>query len=136
MTPSEAAELLVLCSAYDNRTIGDGNALAWADVLNDVRLADAKDAVKAHYRRSAEFLHASEVRERVRALREARLAEAAEPIPPHEFLDDPEAYKAWMRQARSRIADGDHVEQPALGHRALPDLSRVFPSMPRPRYSP
>ena len=135
MKESEAAMLLMKCAAYDQRTIGEADALAWAEVLGDIRLVDALKVVQRHYAASRDRIMPFDVRAGVRVLREARLAEAPEPIPPHELLDDPDAYKAWMRQARSRIADGDHVEQPALGHRMLPDLTRVFPSMPRPRYS-
>jgi hypothetical protein len=33
MTPSETAELLALAAAYDQRTVGTADALAWAAVL-------------------------------------------------------------------------------------------------------
>ena len=135
MRESEAAELLIKCAAFDQRTIGEADALAWAEVLDDLRLSDALAAVSAHYVASRDRITVFDVRAGVKGIRETRLAEASEPIPPHELVDDPDAYLEWMRYARARIADGDHVEQPALGHRMLPDLTRVFPSMPRPRYS-
>ena len=135
MRESEAAELLIKCAAFDQRTIGEADALAWAEVLDDLRLPDALAAVSAHYVASRDRITVFDVRAGVKGIREARLAEAPEPIPPHELVDDPDAYRAWMRQARSRIADGDELVQPALGHRVLPDLTRVFKSVPRPRYS-
>ena len=138
MKKSEATLLLIKCAAFDQRTIGEADAQAWAEVLDDIRLSDALDAVAGHYVVSRERIMPLDIRVRVKVLREERLAAAVEPIPPHELVDDPAAYQAWMRQARQQIADGgDHQwhRDPELPERVMPDLSRVFPSMPRPRYS-
>ncbi|MFD6553759.1 hypothetical protein [Streptomyces sp. NPDC058398] len=45
MTPSEAAQLLGHCAAFDNRTVGKVDARAWSAALNDVPFDD--DAVAA-----------------------------------------------------------------------------------------
>ena len=36
MTPSQTAELLGLCAAFDRRTIGKADVLAWQTVLGDI----------------------------------------------------------------------------------------------------
>lgn len=50
MTPSEAAQLLGHCAAFDNRTVGKVDARAWSAALNDVPFDDdAVAAVAAFY---------------------------------------------------------------------------------------
>lgn len=50
MTPSEAAQLLGHCAAFDNRTVGKVDARAWAAALHDVPFDDdAVAAVAAFY---------------------------------------------------------------------------------------
>lgn len=50
MNPTEAAELLGHCSAFDNRNPSTAAAIAWSSALYDVPLdADAKAAVAAYY---------------------------------------------------------------------------------------
>lgn len=50
MTPSEAAQLLGHCAAFDNRTVGKADAHAWAAALHDVPLDnDARAAVARFY---------------------------------------------------------------------------------------
>lgn len=50
MNPTEAAELLAHCSAFDNRKPSAAAAVAWASALNDVPLdADTRSAVAVFY---------------------------------------------------------------------------------------
>jgi hypothetical protein len=50
VTPSEAAQLLGHCAAFDNRTVGKVDARAWSAALNDVPFDDdAVAAVAAFY---------------------------------------------------------------------------------------
>lgn len=50
MNPTQAAELLGHCSAFDNRKPSQAAAIAWASALHDVPLDnDAKAAVAAYY---------------------------------------------------------------------------------------
>ncbi|MER7788580.1 hypothetical protein [Streptomyces sp. NPDC097640] len=50
MNPSEAAQLLAHCAAFDNRTVGKADSRAWAAALHDVPLdADALAAVARFY---------------------------------------------------------------------------------------
>lgn len=131
MRESQAAELLIKCAAYDQRTIGEADALAWSEVLEGIRLVDALEVVKRHYATCRDRVMPFDIRSGVKVLRERRLAEAPEPIPPHYLLDKPEEYGAWLRAARAEIADGKVQEQLRLLARDMPDLSRVFPEFPR-----
>lgn len=111
MNASEAATLLSLCSAYDRRTIGEADAFAWADALDDIRFNDAKDAVKAHYRESREWLMPCDVRAGVKKIREARIiaAESAGQLPmPPDGLTGAE-WGEWKRKALEAVANGDEV---------------------------
>lgn len=54
LTRSETAKLLALCAAYDQRTIGESDVLAWHEGLQspwvpNIDLEEAQDAVIAHY---------------------------------------------------------------------------------------
>lgn len=69
MNLEEIGALLAKAAGYDNRTIGQGNVLAWHEALGDLRLDDCLQAVTLHHRTSTEYLmpvhirrHAAEVR--------------------------------------------------------------------------
>ena len=50
MNLSETTRILSLCAAYDSRTIGETDVIAWHDALSDVPFEDAKRAVVDFYR--------------------------------------------------------------------------------------
>lgn len=50
MNHFEAGQVLLKCSAFDQRTIGEGDIAAWQEVLADAELQDALAAVTAYYR--------------------------------------------------------------------------------------
>jgi hypothetical protein len=69
MNLEEIGALLAKAAGYDNRTIGQGNILAWHEAIGDLRLDDCLQAVTLHHRTSTEYLmpvhirrHAAEVR--------------------------------------------------------------------------
>lgn len=49
MTPEQTADVLVKLAAYDQRTVGAGDVLAWHEVIGHMDLADCLAAVTAHY---------------------------------------------------------------------------------------
>jgi hypothetical protein len=49
MTPAEVVDVLSKCAAYDQRTVGEVDVMAWHEILARVELADALDAVRRHY---------------------------------------------------------------------------------------
>lgn len=75
MNPQETGQVLALCAAYDSRTVGTADILAWHDVIGDVTFEDAAQAVKDHYRDHRERITVADIRDRVRAMRLARVAD-------------------------------------------------------------
>lgn len=65
-TLAEAAELLVLASAYDSRKPDHARARAWHDALADLDPDDCATAVRAHYRNSTDFVMPAHIRQLVR----------------------------------------------------------------------
>lgn len=110
MNAAEAGELLALMALYDNRKTGDVDVIAWLKIIGDLRHADCEAAVLAHYGESRERIMPADVRNRVKEARRIRVEDAEVPAPPPELIDDPPAYRAWLRNATIRIADG---EEPA-----------------------
>lgn len=82
MTPAEAAKLLAKAAAFDQRTIGRADALAWAEVLADISFDDALDAVTTHYAESTERLMPAHVRRIAVSRRNARHPSTAIEGPP------------------------------------------------------
>ena len=62
MTPAEAARVLTTAAAFDRRTIGEFDALAWAQALADISPDDAAQAVVRHYGRTTDWLMPAHVR--------------------------------------------------------------------------
>lgn len=54
MTPEEVVDVLSKCAAYDQRTVGEVDVMAWHEILARVELSDALDAVRRHYGESRE----------------------------------------------------------------------------------
>lgn len=121
MTIDETIDLLTAAAAFDRRTVGKADAIAWHATVGDLALDDCRAAVIAHYTETTEWLMPAHVRQRVKAIRARRLQDTEIPAPPPELLDDPPAYRAWLRESARRIADGETPEpQPhEIGRRHL-----------------
>lgn len=76
MNLSEAADLLTAMSAFDRRTIGDGDVIAWQAVLSDAPFGDCLEAVKRHYAEHTEWMMPAHVRRLVRDIHGEREAMA------------------------------------------------------------
>lgn len=72
MNLSETARLLSAMSAYDRRTIGDGDVIAWQAVLPDAAFEDCLEAVKQHYAEQTDWMMPAHVRRAVRDIERAR----------------------------------------------------------------
>jgi len=117
MTPGDAAKLLALAAAFDRRTVGEADAMAWASTLDDLRLEDCIDAVKNHYRESTEWIMPSHVRAGVRAIHRERIAYVRQHDPhavPDADPDDVPAYLAAIREGRYRPASVEAVPRPEV----------------------
>jgi hypothetical protein len=94
MTIDETVDLLTTCAAYDRRTIGKTDAVAWHAVVGDLPFDMAQQAVFAHYSESREWIMPADVRTRVR--RQQR--DQAERGRIRQLLD-PDAYRREVAQA-------------------------------------
>jgi hypothetical protein len=94
MTLEETIDLLATCAAYDRRTIGEADAVAWHAVVGDLPFAEAQQAVFAHYAESREWIMPADVRTRVRR----RQRDEAERGRIRQVLD-PAAYRCEVEQA-------------------------------------
>lgn len=92
MTPAEAAEVLTVASAFDNRAVAEGTAQAWSAALPWITCREGKDAVVAHYGSSTAYVLPGHVA----ALAKARRAAQPDPlgIPAPEGVPRP----AWFRE--------------------------------------
>ena len=130
MTPQEAAALLATAAAYDNRKPDADAAQAWALVLDGLPWVDCRDAIVAHYRASSEWLMPAAVRAAVQKVRDKRIAEVVL-TPPRKLTDEQE--RAWLAEARRRVADGETLEDVHQDRKKYPELAaKVAELMPRP----
>ena len=108
MKPTEAAALLTIAAAYDNRKPDADAAKAWAMALDDLRFEDCREAVVAHYRSTRDWMMPSDVIAIVKRIRRDRLMVfGALPDPPRDIdPDDTPAMLAWEYGVRRSIADG------------------------------
>jgi hypothetical protein len=151
MNLTETAAVLAKAAAFDRRTVGEADILAWHEVLGDLPADDVLTAVTAHYREATDWLMPAHVRlhalsidrERRRAARELREAEelqaaiAASPL--HDRADD---VTALIGQLRDRLPDGDpdklrHGSKAwRLNRERMDRLERLQAAGPNPFYDP
>jgi hypothetical protein len=114
MKATEAAALLTIAAAFDNRKPDADQAKAWALALDGFRFEDCREAIVAHYRTSREWMMPADVIGGVKRLRAKRISEFGTlPDPPPELdPDDTRALAAWMRQTRAAIGDGTYEATP------------------------
>ena len=73
MTPTEAAALLTIAAAYDNRKPDADQAKAWAMALDGLGFEDCRQVVVEHYRKTRDWLMPADVFNGVRRLRYERI---------------------------------------------------------------
>jgi len=64
--------VLTKAAAYDQRTIGEADVLAWHEILAPYDLADALEAVTRHYRDSTERVMPAQLRKLTNIVRDER----------------------------------------------------------------
>jgi hypothetical protein len=131
MTPTEAAALLTICAAYDNRKPDADAAKAWAMALDGLRFEDCRDAIVAHHRVSREWIMPADVVTAVKKTRTSRLEDVA-PQPPADMdPDDTGRYARWLGHVRRQIADGQEPPpEPYPATRAIGELRGVLRMVP------
>jgi len=69
MTPAETAKVLAKMAAYDQRTVGESDVLAWYDILGHLDIDSCLAAVTIHYRENTSRPWPSEIRKLATDLR-------------------------------------------------------------------
>jgi hypothetical protein len=130
MTPSQTAELLTFCAAFDRRTIGKADVLAWQTVLTDIDYDAAKQAVTQHYATETRWIMPADIRQAVRKTRADAATDFHGPGLPAEIPDaDPDdvpAYLAAIRNQRTRAANGLQL-QPRPVRELLANIGHPIP---------
>lgn len=106
MNTQEAAALLAVAAAFDNRKPDADAAMAWAAALHDVRFEDARDAVVAHYRESSDWMMPAMVTARVREQVSARHRRFGPLIPPASLEGDTDREREWFQWAFAEVSSG------------------------------
>jgi hypothetical protein len=114
MTLEETIDLLTVAAAYDRRTLGEGDAMAWHAAVGDLDFVDARKAVIGHYTDGTGWLMPAHVRQRVKAMRRDRLERSPAAAPPAELTGDPGRYRAALQAGIRRTAGGFSLRR-ALG---------------------
>jgi len=147
MTPDEVAIVLTKASAFDQRTIGEADVMAWHEVLADIPVDDALAAVTEHYRESSTRLWPADLRRlaadidhRRRGAARAREIEAVaeqEQLGRGPAVDRHAETAALLGEVLARISspDIDPVRERAIA-RARKERGRPTPTPARQRYQP
>lgn len=72
MNLSQTALVLAQMQAYDQRTIGDADVIAWHSLLVDAPFEDCQEAVRQHYAENTERIMPAHVRRLVRDMASQR----------------------------------------------------------------
>lgn len=107
LTIEQVGDLLATAAAFDSRTVGKADLMAWAKAIGDLDYDDASQAIIDHYTESTDWLKPAHVRNRVKNIRRARLANADRMLP----AADPDAkdYSAKFKVHLKELADGRQV---------------------------
>jgi hypothetical protein len=125
MTPADAAHLLALVAAFDRRTIGETDAVAWADALDGYTPDECAEAVRDYFRNSDAWLMPTHVRAIVKAKR-ADLADRAAAYQHHQAIaavpyEQSAAHKAYLEASKvlqaAMVAKYERLGQP------MPEIS-------------
>ena len=102
MNLTQTAQLLTLAAAYDQRTIGEVDVRAWADLLGGVEYADAQQAVKTHYATETRRVMPVDVIRGARRIADERGAHVDPFAVPAADPDDVPGYLAALRSGEQR----------------------------------
>lgn len=129
VTAPEAAALLAVAAAFDNRKPDAHTARAWAEALHSTDFQDARTVIVEHYTHDHRWIMPSDVVKGVKALEDERITAAPIiddlPLPDRltSMEDGPEfnaAYLGWLQETHRRIRRGLPLEvgpEPVLSER-------------------
>lgn len=111
MEPVAIGDVLAVAAAFDNRTVGDADCIAWYRAIGHLNQQEVEEAIIAHYMETTDRIMPAHVLGRVGKIRALRLAHAGPEAVPDADPDDIPAYQAALREGRWRTASG-MVSQP------------------------
>jgi hypothetical protein len=112
MNAAEVGDLLARMALVDNRKPPEDDEakavmiMTWVELIGDLNYDDAVTAVKGHYKESRDWLMPSDIRQRVKAIREERIKHSVIPAPAPELVNDPLAYRDELQASLRTAADG------------------------------
>jgi hypothetical protein len=149
MTPGETARVLSKAAAFDQRTIGEADVMAWHEALADLDASDALAAVSRHYADSEQRIMpvhvrrlATEInRDRRRALREAEERKAIEAyrVEAGPLTDRSEEIRNFVDRVRGAIPEGSRealMPRAVAWEREHRAYVRQAEAEPNPAYDP
>lgn len=110
MQASEAAAVLTAAALIDKRTIGETEAIMWAEILPEwITKTDALAAVAVHYRATRDWLMPVDVITRVKAVRAERFRAAGQPDLPAglDWRDE----QRWRTHWRDLVGEGRPAQE-------------------------
>lgn len=148
MNRAQVAELLTLITAFDRRTLGDADIVAWHSVLDDIEVTDAAEAVRRHYRTSSEWIMPADVRRgAAEVVRERSIGQwapgqfgvprdqAHPELPPVPFEEMPVRVQDLLRRVPRGNWAALHPRR-AAWEREQRDYRRQADARPNPLYDP
>lgn len=106
MEPEAIGDVLAVAAAFDNRTVGDADCIAWYRAIGHLNQQEVEEAIIAHYTETTDRIMPAHVLARVSKIRALRLAHAGPEAVPDADPDDIPAYQAALREGRWRTASG------------------------------
>lgn len=104
MNRSQTAQVLTKIAAFDRRTIGEADVLAWHDVLEPMPFEDCMLAVTAHFTESRDWCMPSDIVGRVKKIHSERL-KAAGSLSPND-QGNQALYLTEIRALSAAVASG------------------------------
>ena len=134
MNASDAARLLALAAAFDRRTIGETDAVAWADALAGFTFDECAEAIRDFFRSSNAWLMPAHICAIVKAKRADKLDRLAA-VHHHQAIaavpyEQSAAHAAYL-DASAVLQDAIRAKYERLGQ-PMPEI----PAEPFRRWSP
>lgn len=115
MKRAETAALLGMMAAFDRRTIGDADVIAWTDALDGrVTFPVAQEAIRRHFRESTDWLMPARVIALSKVIIRERVEKAGQPdFPPDLTLDEERTWRRhWLDGVEAAVSDpSDHADR-------------------------
>lgn len=131
MNIEETTKALALAQAYDNRTVGEGNVMAWHMILKDLDAADVMQAIGRHYAADTAWIMPAHVLRLAREIEQERARDARQWAPGQYGVPKERAMPELERGAR---LTADDVSPEVLD--LLSRLRATLPDVPRSRLFP